>query len=59
MSRWLTCVLCGQRKAVGIMSAQAWGVVNGASGSVHACPECQQKHSDWRAQLEQRLASSG
>ncbi len=57
MSRWLTCAICRRRQAVGIMSAQAWGVVNGASTDVHACPDCQQKHPDWRNQLE-RLAGS-
>ena len=58
MSRWLTCAICGQRKPVGIMSAQAWRTVNGASVTVHACPECQQKHVDWQSQLEQLSAGS-
>ena len=56
MSRWLTCAICRRRKPVGIMSAQAWGVVNGAS-TVHACPDCQVDHRDWRDQLE-RLAGN-
>ena len=58
MSRWLTCAICGQRKPVGIMSAQAWGVVNGSAGTAHACPNCQQKHADWRQQLDRHLAGS-
>jgi len=56
MSRWLTCSICRQRKPVGIMSAQAWRVVNGDSNVGHACPDCQQKHPDWQQQLE-RLVS--
>jgi hypothetical protein len=39
------------------MSGQAWGSVNGDSLVVHACPDCQQKHPDWREQLT-RLASA-
>lgn len=56
MSRWLTCAICGQRKPVGIMSAQAWAVANGDTKIAHACPECQAKYPDWRDQLE-RLVS--
>jgi hypothetical protein len=58
MSRWLTCDICTQRKPVGIMSAQAWRVVNGESAAVHACPDCQHKHPDWREQLTRLLATS-
>jgi len=54
----LTCAICGQQKPVGIMSAQAWGVVNGGAGTLHACPDCQQKHSDWRQQLERQAQAS-
>jgi hypothetical protein len=59
MSRWLTCGICGQRQPVGIMSAQAWGVVNGASSVHHACPSCQKEHPDWRDQLQRLASSSG
>ena len=58
MSRWLTCDLCKRRQPVGIMSVQAWGVVNGATSAVHACPDCQQKHGDWRDQLQRLAANS-
>jgi hypothetical protein len=57
MSRALTCAICRLRKHVGIMSGQAWGVVNGESATMHACPDCQQKHLDWREQLT-RLADT-
>jgi predicted RNA-binding Zn-ribbon protein involved in translation (DUF1610 family) len=40
------------------MSAQAWQVVNGESAVVHACPDCQQKHPDWREQLTRLVATS-
>jgi hypothetical protein len=40
------------------MSAQAWGSVNGASAVIHACPDCQEKHSDWRDQLTRLVSES-
>ena len=58
MSSWLTCAICRQRKAVGVLSAQAWGVVSSAGAAVHACPDCQQKHRDWQDQLQQLAAGS-
>lgn len=58
MSRVLTCSLCSRRKPVGIMSAQAWGVVNGDSTVAHACPDCQEKHRDWREQLTRLVSGS-
>lgn len=58
MSRALTCAICRLRKHVGIMSAQAWGVVNGESAAIHACPDCRQKHPDWHEQLTRLLASA-
>lgn len=59
MSRRLTCEICGRLQAVGIMSGQAWETVNGGARTVHACPECQAKHHDWREQLTRLLATSG
>jgi hypothetical protein len=59
MSRWLTCDICGLRKPVGIMSAQAWREVNGEGTVARACPDCQQKHPDWKHQLERVAGSSG
>ena len=58
MSRWLTCAICGQRKPVGIMSAQAWGKIETNPKILYACPDCQQKHTDWRDQLERQVPSS-
>jgi len=58
LSRWLTCALCRRRKPVGIMTAQAWGTVNGGSRVAHACPDCQDRHPDWRDQLTELLDRS-
>jgi hypothetical protein len=59
MSRWLTCDICGLRKPVGIMSAQAWREVNSEGTVARACPDCQQKHPDWQQKLERIAGSSG
>ena len=59
MAKTLTCDICGQRKSVGIMTAQAWGVVNGGSHPACACPSCQEKHYDWRDRLTRLVNESG
>ena len=58
MSKALTCAICRRRQVVGLLSMQSWGTVTGAQG-VHACPDCQQEHLDWREQLERHVASTG
>jgi hypothetical protein len=57
MSKILTCAICGRRQALGLMSMQSWGTAEG-SQKVHACPDCQQEHRDWRDQLARRAADS-
>lgn len=66
MSRWLTCAICGQRKPVGIMSAQAWGRLelppdleterpDLRGTTLYACPTCIERHPDWNDQLHRSL----
>ena len=66
MSRWLTCAICGQRKPVGIMSAQAWGRLelqpdleaerpDLRGTTLHACPTCIERHPDWNDELHRSL----
>jgi hypothetical protein len=55
MSKVLTCAICGRRQALGLLSMQSWGTTDG-SQNLHACPDCQQEHPDWRDRLV-RLSS--
>jgi hypothetical protein len=58
MSTVLTCAICRRRQAVGLLSLQSWGTVNG-SQDAYACPDCQQEHADWRERLARLADDSG
>jgi hypothetical protein len=59
---YLRCALCDRQQADGLISGAAWGrfelpaeaevehpALRGTS--LRACPECIQRHPDWREQL--------
>ena len=63
MSRlFLRCVLCGRQQADGLISRATWGHLpvppqldtphaSGREGMLRACPQCVDRHPDWRERL--------
>jgi hypothetical protein len=45
------CAICGQHQVGGILSSAAWGRLAEADGPL-ACPNCVEKHPDWRDRLQ-------
>jgi hypothetical protein len=58
MTKVLTCAICGRRQPLGLLSMQSWATPD-SSQNVHACPDCQQEHADWRDRLARLAADSG
>ena len=50
---YLRCGVCGRHQADGILSRSSWGHVSLSDGkNASACPECQEKHSDWEQRIQ-------
>ena len=56
---YLRCGVCGRHQADGILSRSSWGHVSLSDGkNASACPECQEKHSDWEQRIQSDLAAN-
>jgi len=47
----MSCRICGRQQVWGLLSSASWGA--DARGEPSVCPDCLQKHPDWRDQAEE------